>query len=416
MTMQQPMMMGWGPAHLCNDGFFGGMYGGYPMGASPMSNVSHMDGFGAHSLQSKHDVNDSVTFIQKLGSGVFGEVWKAEYRGELVAAKFTRCPTGFRDEEVSLLRRAQGDHTVRLIAEEHGTPKGTAIIMELCEGSLNDQVELAKAQREPKSVDRFLHELCTILEGVTALHEQGIMFGDLKPDNLLVQGDQLLFADFGDARDVWAERRARPVHEEAWGSPMYHARPDVMRQKLSCASDMWMFAQTAIHMWDRQAAKVNPSPLPEDIPLRELFEACHQQDPAKRPSAREALEVCREWIALGFFSDSESPPSKRSMSNSPPRSPSKSPAASPTKKLPTRSPERRRASLSESPSRDTLSPTSFDAYRRRHSLPGPAPSLIQECTFDGSSSPRREEEQGFMWQSAWMMPPPPPQYSQHHWW
>merc|ERR1711939_121698 len=41
-----------------------------------------------------------VRFISKLGEGAFGEVWKAEYHGEMVAAKITGCPTGFRREDI----------------------------------------------------------------------------------------------------------------------------------------------------------------------------------------------------------------------------------------------------------------------------------------------------------------------------
>lgn len=390
---------------------FGAMYGAGPMGpGGAMTGMPAMDMFGAGPVPSGRETNDSVRFIQKLGSGVFGEVWKAEYQGELVAAKVTQCPTGFRDEEVALLRRAQGKHAVRLIAEEHNTPKGTAIIMELCEGSLIDRMQRLSACGEPRCEERFLLELCAILEGLAALHDQGIMFGDLKPDNLLVQGDRILFADFGDARDMKTERRARSVHEEAWGSPMYHARPDVMRQKLSCASDMWMFAQTAIHMWEGQTAQANPSPLPEELPLRELFEACHREEPSRRPTAHEALQMCREWVNLG--SSTASPPIWRSSSS---RSPSKSPPGSPTK----RSSPPRRASLSESPTRSdgSLSPTSFQSYRRRRSLPGP---VSGDYRFDGSATPRRDEaewEAGFVpswdtWQGGWMIPPPrPPMFS-----
>merc|ERR1712054_674439 len=132
-------------------------------GGSPMSGMSHL-GFSSPSPTTTTATNDSVKFVRRLGQGVFGEVWKAEYEGKIVAAKTTGCPTGFRAQELELLKRAQGEHTVKLIAVEEGTVKGTAIIMELCDGNLQD---LCKEQR---SKEAFLAELEQILLGLVSLH------------------------------------------------------------------------------------------------------------------------------------------------------------------------------------------------------------------------------------------------------
>lgn len=67
----------------------------------------------------------AVSFEKVLGSGVFGDVWQATWRGTQVAAKVTGCPTGFRAEELVILRLAQGSHTVKLLSEERSTVKGT---------------------------------------------------------------------------------------------------------------------------------------------------------------------------------------------------------------------------------------------------------------------------------------------------
>ena len=143
--------------------------------------------------------NNSVQFIQRLGAGAFGEVWKAEYRGKEVAAKVTGCPVGFRPHEISILRAAQGSHTVKFIAEERNTSKGTAIIMELCEGSLAERM---KHESHGGSTALFLDRLADICEALKSLHERQIVFGDLKPDNILVNKEGgLVFSDFGDARD-----------------------------------------------------------------------------------------------------------------------------------------------------------------------------------------------------------------------
>jgi serine/threonine protein kinase len=280
-----------------------------PMGAmmQPMGGLSSMPGLGAPS-SSPVGSNDSVRFIQRLGSGAFGEVWKAEYRGEVVAAKVTDCPMGFRGEEIDILKSAQGQHTARLIAVEERTPKGTAIIMELYSGSLLDHVA---ASRGPQQEGEFLEILVQLLEGLEKLHADGIIFGDLKPDNLLLDdAGRIVFSDFGDARDTHNPVLGRSVHEMGWGSPNYHAKPDVMAQSLTFASDMWMLGQTAIHIWSREEARCNPSPVPGDMPLMQMVQQCFASQPEERPTAAEMLKQCRrelKWLDAGVARSPVSP-------------------------------------------------------------------------------------------------------------
>jgi len=256
--------------------------------------------------------NDAVDFEKPLGEGVFGEVWRARHKGQLCAAKITKCPTGFRSEELALLKKAQGPHTVPLIALEEMTPKGTAIVMALAERSLDDKVKGRRRATEKE----FLHEVHQVLQGLDWLHKNGIIFGDVKPDNMLIHEGRIVFADFGDARDATV-RDTRPVHEQGWGSPMYHAKPDVMQQRMTVKSDLWMMGQTAIHLWSGQPANCNPSPIPSDIPLKSLVQRCLSSKPDGRPSAAEALAECSKALqAVG------SPPGR------PPRPPSRSPPAS----------------------------------------------------------------------------------------
>jgi len=236
--------------------------------------------------------NNSVTFESKLGEGVFGEVWKAKFKGKPCAVKVTFCPSGFRPEELDLLKRAQGPYTIKLLSMEHRTPKGTAIVMTLCDSSLDDVV--AKRRGGPNDAE-FLQQVVQILEGLQWMHNKGLIFGDLKPDNLLMDQGRIVFADFGDARDA-SKRDTRPPQEQGWGSPKYHARPDVMQQCITVKSDIWMLGQTAIHLWTGRAAETNPSPVPSDIPMRAVVQACLSQQADRRPSAKELLMDFREAV------------------------------------------------------------------------------------------------------------------------
>lgn len=330
-------------------------------------------------------MSGSVVFQERLGSGVFGEVWKSEYKGAPVAVKVTSCPTGFREEELELLKKNQGEHVVELIAVEQ-TVKGTAIIMELCDGSLQDQIFMGLCDDE----EAFLSTCCSILEGLCAIHATGTVFGDLKPDNLLVRtGGKLLFADFGDARDAKQDHSRRPVNELGWGSPMYHARPDVMKKNITCASDIWMFAQTAIHLWQQQPATSNPSPMPYDIPMIELLQQCLSVNHQERPSAEVALREAKFLLHTRREGSPRSPSKRRGSL----------PASLPSQHSPLPSPERR----------------DMNGFRRRLSADAGigyySDPVTQEFEARMNESPRNDVSppQWMVqdWQGFHMRPPPP---------
>ena len=148
-------------------------------------------------------------------------------------------------------------HAVQLIAEVPDTTKGTAILMGLCDSNLEELASKSQTRDSAARTAQFLGYLSQILEGLIFLHNDArIIFGDLKPDNLLVKDGRILFSDFGDARIGTKDYSREDPMETGAGHPEYHCRPDVMAHNITYASDMWMFAQCAIHLWTGDAAKV----------------------------------------------------------------------------------------------------------------------------------------------------------------
>lgn len=273
---------------------FGGMQqGGF--GAPPMGGFGGP--MGAQPPSQCVGTNDAVEFRTKLGSGQFGEVFKAKYKGQTVAAKTTGNPTGFPKNELAIMREVQSEHVAELLGEEKKTPKGDVILMKMYRGSLDDEIK-----RFPTGlpVDKFLKYMEQVCKGLHFLHMKDIIFNDLKPDNLLMEpeSDTLVFADFGDARkyDASATRPAGNPHELGWGSPHYHCRPDVMTQMLTTKSDMWMLAQLACHMWTGAQPASNPGRLAADMPLLALLQRCLSDTPKDRPSAASVLGAIRQEI------------------------------------------------------------------------------------------------------------------------
>lgn len=262
--------------------------------------------------------NNKVQWIKKLGEGKFGETWEVEYEGNNLAAKVTCCPTGFPDGEIEMMKRAQGPFTCKFVGREDKTSKGTCIIMQKYPSNLEKQIEALRHpernRRQGMPKMQFLKALEQISEGLAWLHDKEIMFGDLKPDNILFDKtrDRLVFCDFGDSQQM-AENQVKYFgnpEETGWGHPQYHAVPDVMSKQRLQQSDMWMLAQTAYHMWTGKEPAQNPEILPTRIPLRKVLLRCYNSQPSQRPSSREFLQKLREYDAPEENADDDvvSPP------------------------------------------------------------------------------------------------------------
>ena len=98
----------------------------------------------------------------------------------------------------------------------------------------------------------------------------------------------------GDARDAqYCHTRQHPS-EVGWGAPLYHAVPDCIAMRISVKSDIWMLAQTCIHLWLGRPPDINPMRPPLDLPIRKtvLMCVCHWGE--DRPTANEVLKATRE--------------------------------------------------------------------------------------------------------------------------
>ena len=177
--------------------------------------------------------------IKKIGSGSYGDVWKAitEKTNEVVAIKklkrrFRSVEECINLREFMALRKMKHPNIVTLkqmIIEENGT---VFMVFQCMECSLYNRLIEKKYFSEAK-----IKQMCfQIFKGLEYMHEKDYFHRDLKPENLLVSGDVIKIADLGLARKT----NGKPPYTDNVGSLWYRAPESLLSaRRYDPAVDMW---------------------------------------------------------------------------------------------------------------------------------------------------------------------------------
>ncbi|XP_068979990.1 serine/threonine-protein kinase mos [Bombus flavifrons] len=179
-----------------------------------------------------------------LGSGGFGTVYKALYKGDQVAAKVMQTEKCFNtlkgEEHASLLRHS---NIVKVLMIEQGASL-SLITMELCGTTLQEYIEetvLTKTKR-----------ICILKDITCALqfcHNAGVIHADVKPKNILLSADgQPKLTDFGSSVLIEESNGINKFH----GTPGYAAPEVIKENKLTPAADIYSLGIVAWQMLFRK--------------------------------------------------------------------------------------------------------------------------------------------------------------------
>jgi len=159
--------------------------------------------------------------LERLGSGGFGEVWKAEAPGGLLKAikvingdLRTADPDGARhaEQELKALKRVQAiRHPYLLSLERYDVIEGRLlIVMELADCNLWDRFREHRSQGLPGIPrDELLGYLEESSEVLDLMNNQfGLQHLDIKPQNLFLVHNHVKVADFGLVKDLEGLRAA----------------------------------------------------------------------------------------------------------------------------------------------------------------------------------------------------------------
>ncbi|MDV6012038.1 tetratricopeptide repeat protein [Haloechinothrix sp. LS1_15] len=301
-----------------------------PVGRSRPGRPARADGFCPQcgqryrftpAMQPGDVVHDQYEVLGCLAHGGLGWVYLARDRavsGRWVVLK-------------GLIDSADADATAAVIAERHFLAKvehpnivkihnfvqqsesdgGSTgyIVMEYVGGqSLKDLVKQRRREEGPRAslpIEQALAYTIEALRPIGYLHDEGLLYCDVKPDNMVQTQELLKIIDLG------AVRHVDDISAAVYGTVGYQA-PEVAEQGPSVASDLYAMGRTLAVLsfpFDFTGRYATRLPPPSEAPpmaehesfRRALLRACHP-DPARRfASAAEMAEqltgVLREVMA-----------------------------------------------------------------------------------------------------------------------
>ncbi|MFG1853908.1 serine/threonine-protein kinase [Actinomadura geliboluensis] len=190
--------------------------------------------------------------LDRIGRGGMGSVWRAHDLdlGREVAVKELLVPEQVTDRErldwyARMEREARAAARLRhpgivtvydRVTGEDGRPW---IVMELIEGRSLGDVLADQGALPPREVAMIG---LAMLDALSAAHAQGVVHRDVKPANVLLEGDRVLLTDFGIAAlegDATITRSGMVL-----GTPAYMSPEQVEGEPVTPASDLWSLAAT----------------------------------------------------------------------------------------------------------------------------------------------------------------------------
>ncbi|MGE2729306.1 serine/threonine-protein kinase PknG [Mycolicibacterium vaccae] len=187
--------------------------------------------------------------------------------------------------------------------DRHGNPVGY-IVMEYVGGtSLKQAIQQSRGQRSRLPVAEAIGFMLEILPALGYLHSIGLVYNDLKPENLMVTEDQLKLIDLGAVSRINS-------FGYLYGTPGYQA-PEIVRTGPTVASDIYTVGRTlaalTLRLRTRKGRYVDG--LPEDDPVLveydsfgRLLRRAIDPDPRRRFQSAEEMSsqlmgVLREVVA-----------------------------------------------------------------------------------------------------------------------
>ncbi|KAL6851596.1 hypothetical protein ACP4OV_020160 [Aristida adscensionis] len=251
----------------------------------------------------------------RFASGAYSRLFHGIYKEQPVAVKFIRQPDDGEDEELSarlekqftaevtVLAKLQHRNVIKLVGACNCPPVFCVITEFLSGGSL--RAFLRKLECKTLPLEKVISIALDIARGLEYIHSQGIVHRDVKPENILFDGEFCAkVVDFG----VACEEADCNISEDdpgtyRWMAPeMYKHKPYGRKVDVySFGLVLWELVtgsipyedmtplQAAFAVVNKNLRPAIPSSCP--APLQLLIEQCWSFQPERRPEFRQIVQI-----------------------------------------------------------------------------------------------------------------------------
>jgi hypothetical protein len=173
-----------------------------------------------------------------LGSGTYALVQSVKVGHELYARKSIALPR-FRQRQVretiqnelSVTRKLVHPHTIRIFFTYEENARFYIIMEPVADCDL-EAFLIQHSSKPPTRSQRklILKWFCCLANTLAFIHSKGIRHKDIKPRNILVKGEEVIFADFGSSH-AFLEEGGSTTEGPSHGHTKMYCAPEVIHQK-----------------------------------------------------------------------------------------------------------------------------------------------------------------------------------------
>lgn len=192
-----------------------------------------------------------MKLMEVIGQGSYGTVYRASWRGSLVAAKvISLTPKDVKSiqvkREVEILRKLNHPHLASCLGIKE-SPSNVTIITPLVHG--NNLQNIIFDENEGMKLEDKLHILVQLCQAIVFLHtsEPPLAHLDVKPANVLVDNITLhtILTDFGLAR-LMSQTSSVGTKTMMAGSPGYQSPEQLRSESQGPPSDVYAFSSLMV--------------------------------------------------------------------------------------------------------------------------------------------------------------------------